>query len=93
MSHETETNGPTGNAREHHLSCGHHKEWVVACKTGGPTSCPFDYAGALTEMVLLGNVAYRTGKPLTWDPKKLSAASCPEADRLIREEYRKGWTL
>ena len=30
-------------------SIGHHKEWVEACKTGGPTTCNFDYSGALTE--------------------------------------------
>src|SRR5438874_7787962 len=40
-------------------SIGHHKEWVEACKTGGATTCNFDYAGALTETVLLGNVSYR----------------------------------
>ena len=35
-------------------SIGHHKEWIEACKTGGPTSCPFDYSGPLTEAALLG---------------------------------------
>ena len=30
-------------------SIGHYKEWVEACKTGGPTTCNFDYSGALTE--------------------------------------------
>ena len=74
-------------------SIGHHKEWVKACKTGSPTTCNFDYSGALTEAVLLGNVAYRTGKKLYWDPAKLVATNCPEADQLLRREYRKGWTL
>ena len=48
-------------------SIGHHAEWIKACKDGSPTTCNFDYSGALTEAVLLGNVAYRTGKPLEWD--------------------------
>jgi hypothetical protein len=74
-------------------STGHHKEWITACKTGSPTTCNFDYGGALTEMVLLGNVAYRTGKKLQWDPASLKATNCPEADRFIKEEYREGWTL
>ena len=56
-------------------SIGHHKEWVEACKTGGPTTCNFDYSGALTEAVLLGNVAYRPGKPLDWDAKNLQATN------------------
>lgn len=74
-------------------SLGHHAEWIHACKTGAPTTCNFDYSGALTEANHLGNVAYRTGKKLVWDPVKLKAKGCPEADRIIRREYRKGWTL
>jgi len=74
-------------------SIGHHREWVEACKTGGATTCNFDYSGALTEAVLLGTVAYRLGKPITWDAKKLKATNAPEAERYLRYEYRKGWKL
>jgi len=74
-------------------SIGHHREWIEACKTGGPTTCNFDYSGAVTETVLLGNVSYRTGQRIEWDAKNLKATNCPEADKYIRREYRKGWTL
>jgi predicted dehydrogenase len=74
-------------------SIGHHAEWIEACKTGKPTTCPFAYSGALTESNLLGNVAYRVGKKLEWDPVNLRASNCPEADRYLRPEYRKGWSL
>ena len=74
-------------------SIGHHKEFFEACKTGGPTTCNFDYSGALTEAVLLGTVAYRVGKKLAWDPVSLKATNCPEADRYLRPHYRKGWIL
>ncbi len=74
-------------------SIGHHREWVAACKTGGPTTCNFDYSGPLTEAVLLGNVAYRTGERLQWDAEKLQATNCPQADQYLRREYRPGWTL
>ena len=74
-------------------SIGHHLEWAEACKTGGPTTCNFDYSGALTEAALLCNVALRTGEKLTWDAKNLKAVGCPEADMFIRRQYRKGWTL
>jgi predicted dehydrogenase len=73
-------------------SIGHHREWVEACKTGGPTTCNFDYAARLTETVLLGNVAYRLGKPFTWDARRMKASE-PEAERYLRKEYRKGWAL
>jgi predicted dehydrogenase len=74
-------------------SIGHHREWTEACKTGGPTTCNFDYSGALTEAALLCNVALRTGRKLTWDAENLRAVGCPEADTFIRRAYRAGWTL
>jgi hypothetical protein len=74
-------------------SIGHHQEWIRACKTGEPTTCNFGYSGPLTETVLLGNVSYRVGSKLEWDAAKLKATNCPEADELIRREYREGWEL
>jgi predicted dehydrogenase len=74
-------------------SIGHHLEWIEAIKTGGKTTCNFDYSGALAENVLLGNVAYRSGKKLEWDAKHLKAKNCPEADSYIRTERRKGWEI
>jgi predicted dehydrogenase len=74
-------------------SIGHHREWIQACKTGGPTTCDFDYSGAVTEAVLLGNASYRIGQPIRWDAKNLTAVGCPGADRFIRREYRRGWSL
>ncbi|HXD85818.1 MAG TPA: Gfo/Idh/MocA family oxidoreductase [Urbifossiella sp.] len=74
-------------------SLGHYAEWIHACKTGSPTTCNFDYAGWLTESNHLGNVAYRAGKKLAWDPVAMKATNCPEADAFIHREYRKGWKL
>jgi predicted dehydrogenase len=74
-------------------SLGHYAEWIHACKTGSPTTCNFEYAGWLTEANHLGNVAYRTGKKLDWDSAKMCVTNAPEAEPLIRRDYRKGWTL
>lgn len=71
----------------------HHAEWIAACKGQGKTLADFEYSGWLTEANHLGNVAYRTGKKLTWDAAKLQATNAPEASRFIRREYRKGWDL
>ncbi len=74
-------------------SIGHHQEWIAACKTGSPTTCNFDYSGAVTEAVLLGNVAYRVGEKLHWDPANLKVPNCPRAEEYLRRGYRPGWTL
>ncbi len=74
-------------------SIGHHAEWIQACKTGTPTTCHFDYSGALTEANHLGNIAHRVGKKIEWDAKHLKVKNAPEAAHLIRREYRKGWKL
>lgn len=73
-------------------SIGHHKEWIRACKTGSATTCQFDYSGPLTEAVLLGNVAFRTGAALQWNAEALKAHNS-NADEFIQREYRKGWSL
>jgi predicted dehydrogenase len=74
-------------------SPGHQAEWVAACKSGAATSADFEYSGWLTEANHLGNVAYRLGQTIEWDAVNLRAVNAPEADPLIRREYRRGWTL
>ena len=73
-------------------SPGHYDEWLEAIRGGKPASSNFeDYSGPLTELVLLGNLAIRTGKRIDWDAKNLKARNCPEAEPIIRRAYRKGW--
>ncbi|MBU6402149.1 MAG: Gfo/Idh/MocA family oxidoreductase [Verrucomicrobia bacterium] len=74
-------------------SKGHHRDWLDACKGGPPASSKFDYGARITELVLLGNVALRTGRKIEWDSANLKARNAPEADRLIKEEYRQGWEI
>jgi predicted dehydrogenase len=74
-------------------SPGHWAEWVRAAKTGAPTGSNFEYAGWLTEANHLGNVAYRVGRKIEWDPEKLCVPNAPKAEPFIRREYRNGWAL
>jgi hypothetical protein len=74
-------------------SPGHHVEWIRACKTGKPASADFEYSGWLTEANHLGNVAYRVGKKLEWDADNMRVKNVPEANALLRREYRKGWEI
>jgi len=75
-------------------SIGHHAEWLEAIRSGGgPTTSNFDYAGALTEAVILGVVAYRSGETLQWNAKDLKVTNSEAAQHLLHKEYRKGWEL
>ena len=73
--------GPAFEARQ-------HRE-----RRAAGASADFEYSGWLTEANHLGNVAYRAGKKLQWNPRTLKATNAPEADKFIRRTYRKGWSL
>jgi len=68
-------------------------EWVRACHGGEPASCNFDVGGLLAEVVLLGNIAIRRGKKLSWDAANMRFTNDTEANNYIREPYRNGWSL
>ena len=72
---------------------GHHKQWIEACKTGSRTGSNFGYAGPFTEVVLLGNVAYRVGRAIQYDPAQLAIVDDSEATALLGKEYRQGWEI
>ena len=74
---------------------GQKDEWVAAIRANKPELAlsNFDYAGMLTETVLLGNVAIRAGKKLDWDGPHMKVSNSKEAQELIMGTYRKGWEL
>ena len=71
----------------------HHQEWIQAVKGNGQALSNFDYAGPMTEAVLLGNVAQRVGKKIKWDPKTMRIKNEKEANHYLNKDYRKGWEL
>ena len=51
-----------------------------------------DYAGPLTETILLGNLAvWADGKKIEWDAKNLVATNAPEVAKIVKKDYRPGW--
>jgi predicted dehydrogenase len=88
---------------------GHYVQWVNACIAGyGRTelSSPFEYAGPLTETILMGNLALRSWnvktsdgkgfpgrKKLLWDAANMKITNFEEANQFVKREYRKGWEL
>jgi hypothetical protein len=76
-------------------SIGHYKEWAEACKANvTETRSNFGFSGPLTEAVLLGAVCIRNGgEELIWDSQNLKITNDPDANKYLRYEYRKGWSL
>lgn len=72
----------------------HGQQFTQACLGNTKAASNFDYAGPLTETVLLGNVAYRhPNQTLHWDAPNLRITNLPAANNLIRRQYRKGWDI
>jgi hypothetical protein len=74
-------------------SQGHHRDWINTCKGGPSASSNFEYAARLTELVLLGTVALRTGETIHWDGPNMRAINSPKAEPLIHGHFRKGWEI
>jgi hypothetical protein len=74
-------------------SPGHHREWLDACKGGKPAGSNFEYGARLTEIVLLGVLALRTGRAIQWEADSMKAKGLAGADAIIKESYRKGWEI
>ncbi len=77
-------------------------EWLDACKgksnnvthgTSSKTHCDFDYSGTMMEQMLLGLVAHRMGKKITYDPATGRVTNASEANDYLKRTYRSGWTL
>jgi predicted dehydrogenase len=73
----------------------HEMNWVNAIKTKTQAISPFEYAGPLTETMLLGIVALRAGqgRKITYDGARMAIPNAREAEQYLRREYRAGWTL
>jgi hypothetical protein len=67
--------------------------WAQACKGEAVASSPFEYAAALTEVMLLGVAALRTGpsRKIVYDGASMAITNVPEANAYLTREFRGGW--
>ncbi|MDR9419964.1 Gfo/Idh/MocA family protein [Gracilimonas sp.] len=94
---------------------GHHRKWIDACKAGFDSpehkalTSSFDYAGPMTESVLMGNLAIRSymlrrendnggmnyygRKKLLWDGENMKITNLEEANQFVGRVYREGWEV
>src|SRR6266568_6210926 len=75
-------------------SPGNEREWLDACKGGKvKPGGNFEFSGMVTETLLLGNLAIRTGQRLDWDRTNLKVSNSRLAEKFIRPERRSHWEL
>jgi predicted dehydrogenase len=87
-------------------SPGHFREFTDCIRNGGQPWSNFpDYAGPLTEIILIGNLAVWaagetrddgedcTSRLLHWDHANLKVQGTDSYDLLIKPQYRDGYTL
>ena len=74
-------------------SPGHSREWIDAIRGGPKPLSNFSYAGPLTEMILLGNVAMLLESKIEWDAEEFRVTNNDAGNKLLHREYRRGWTL
>jgi hypothetical protein len=74
-------------------SPGNEREWLDACKGGKvKPGGNFEFAGLVTETLLLGNVATRADQKLNWDRTGMKV-NADAAQKYVRPERRSGWEL
>jgi hypothetical protein len=72
----------------------HWHQFVDAVLGQGKTGANFDYAGPLTEAVLLGSVASRfPQQTLEWNAANQTFANVAAANQYVRRKYRAGWEI
>jgi predicted dehydrogenase len=70
---------------------GIHRDWIESIHNGTPACSDFSYSGPMTEAILLGSLAIRTGKSLKWNAESMEITGNPEAAKFINPQARKGW--
>jgi predicted dehydrogenase len=69
----------------------HRKNWLEAIRNKKPTICPAEVGHRSAAICHLGNIGYRIGKPLDWDPVKEKFTNSDDANKLLFREYRGPW--
>ena len=67
--------------------------WIDSFRNNTQSPGSFIYAGPVTETILLGGVALRTGKRVEYDTATMKITNIPDANKYLVREYRKGWEL
>jgi hypothetical protein len=82
-------------ADEIHLyqSNNHYTDWLDAIRKRTKPICDIETGCRSVSVCHLGNIAYRLGRPLKWDPQREVFIGDAEADRLLSRAMRSPWHL
>jgi hypothetical protein len=77
------------------ITWSHEMNWVKAIKGEAKSSSPLEYAAQLTETMLLGIVALRTGqgRKILYDGDNMRVTNIADANQYLTREYRAGWAV
>ncbi|QDU54287.1 Gfo/Idh/MocA family protein [Aeoliella mucimassa] len=80
---------------EYPRSRGHEREFYDAIKDRSktPMSNFPNYAGPLTETILLGNLAVWSGNRVEWDAKTMTPLNDDKLKKIVKPEYQNGYEL
>jgi predicted dehydrogenase len=87
----TEGIAERGTTSMQHLP--HVRNFVDCIKTRATPVGDIEIGHRSTVPCLIGNIALRTGQKLLWDGEAEQFTNSSDANRLLRREYRKPWTL
>jgi predicted dehydrogenase len=72
----------------------HYHDWVNAILEGRKSCADFSHGGPLTECVLTGTLAEKfPNQWLAWDRENMKVSNMPEANALVKRDYRDGWKV
>ncbi|MCI0700925.1 MAG: Gfo/Idh/MocA family oxidoreductase [Planctomycetia bacterium] len=83
---------PTGETKLY-VSTNHHQNWLECIKTRKLPICDVEIGHRSATVCHLGNIALRTGRKITWEPKTETIVGDKEASAMLTKEYRKPWKL
>lgn len=66
-------------------------DFLQAIPTGAKPVCDLEEIHYSTTMSLLGMLSLKLGRSVQWDGARETCLGDPEANKLLRREYRKGW--
>jgi predicted dehydrogenase len=79
---------------EHLYRSDHHMENFVRCiQTRRDPAAPVEACHAATTATLIGDIATRTGRKLTWDWQKEQFINDDVANRMLSRSLRSPWTI